>query len=339
MAKQQTIKYAPQWNNMTMDNVLGRNNSSTEQMNSIQQLLAYSLITRTEVDIEEIIYSDLITKLLNKSRLKYVSYLRFFSCALQVLLGHDYAQDKKFRGITFMTPNEGITKTTPRPKGSRRDKDSGGNKPSADMEPQNLTDADLSGTGAKYQEDQTHSSRLRAILLCEDEAQENKEDILGAGEEMDDNPQSAETQHQSSPPLKNKQTSSTAPHTETSDTDSSSDKILKKVEKSKLLTEERILVVCVEILARVSKAFVNIIDCRAALFKGADRGFHQLISLISMRNVFIVVIINGGFEAEDQRKLVKATSIIRPDPNEPVRVEFMINGKTVYLTEQEIQEY
>nr|GEZ26373.1 hypothetical protein [Tanacetum cinerariifolium] len=113
----------------------------------------------------------------------------------------------------------------------------------------------------------------------------------------------------------------------------------KRVEKSKLLTEERILVVCVEILARVSKAFVNIIDCRAALFKGADRGFHQLISLISMRNVFIVVIINGGFEAEDQRKLVKATSIIRPDPNEPVRVEFMINGKTVYLTEQEIQEY
>ncbi|GJS86080.1 hypothetical protein Tco_0752621 [Tanacetum coccineum] len=49
--------------------VLGGNYSSTEQFNSIQQLLAYSLITGTEVDIGEIIYSDLVTKLLNKSRL------------------------------------------------------------------------------------------------------------------------------------------------------------------------------------------------------------------------------------------------------------------------------
>ncbi|GKC13014.1 hypothetical protein Tco_1009796 [Tanacetum coccineum] len=38
--------------------VLG-GNYSTEQVNSIQQLLAYSLITGTEVDIGEIIYSDL----------------------------------------------------------------------------------------------------------------------------------------------------------------------------------------------------------------------------------------------------------------------------------------
>nr|GFA86149.1 hypothetical protein [Tanacetum cinerariifolium] len=92
------------------------------------------------------------------------------------------------RDLTFMTSDEGTTKTTPR-------------------------------TGAKYQEDQTQSSRLRyqslagnegepsyegepdtqhmlltcadvrAILLFEDEAQESKEDILGGGEEMDDNPQ------------------------------------------------------------------------------------------------------------------------------------------------------
>ncbi|GJV50629.1 hypothetical protein Tco_1446370 [Tanacetum coccineum] len=39
--------------------VLGKNYSSTEQVNSIQQLLAFSLITGTEVDIGEIIYSDL----------------------------------------------------------------------------------------------------------------------------------------------------------------------------------------------------------------------------------------------------------------------------------------
>ncbi|GJU94985.1 retrovirus-related pol polyprotein from transposon TNT 1-94 [Tanacetum coccineum] len=69
--------------------VLGRNYSSTEQVNSIQQILAYSFITGTEVDIGEIIYSDIVTKLLNKSRLKYVLYPRFISCALQVLLVSD----------------------------------------------------------------------------------------------------------------------------------------------------------------------------------------------------------------------------------------------------------
>ncbi|GJV58770.1 hypothetical protein Tco_1464870 [Tanacetum coccineum] len=37
--------------------VLGRNYSSTKQVNSIQQLLAYSFITGTEVDIGEIIYN------------------------------------------------------------------------------------------------------------------------------------------------------------------------------------------------------------------------------------------------------------------------------------------
>ncbi|GJU42572.1 hypothetical protein Tco_1195529 [Tanacetum coccineum] len=73
--------------------VLGGNYSSTEQVNSIQQLLAYCLITRTEVDIGEIIYSDLVTKLMNKSRQKYISYPIFISCALQVLLGCDYTQD------------------------------------------------------------------------------------------------------------------------------------------------------------------------------------------------------------------------------------------------------
>nr|GEV03425.1 retrovirus-related Pol polyprotein from transposon TNT 1-94 [Tanacetum cinerariifolium] len=100
--------------------VLRGNYSSTEQVNSIQQLLAYSLITGIEVDIKEIIYSDLVTKLLNKSRQKYVSYPRFISCTLQVLLGSEYTQDKKFRG----------------------------NKPPANMEPLHTIDADLSGTGA-----------------------------------------------------------------------------------------------------------------------------------------------------------------------------------------------
>ncbi|GKC45590.1 hypothetical protein Tco_1063312, partial [Tanacetum coccineum] len=52
-------------------------------------------------------------------------------------------------------------KTTPRPKGSLRDKDSGGNIPPADMEPIHTPIADPSGTGAKYLVDETQSTRLR----------------------------------------------------------------------------------------------------------------------------------------------------------------------------------
>ncbi|GKD42882.1 hypothetical protein Tco_1267527 [Tanacetum coccineum] len=94
----------------TPEAVLGRNYSSTEQVNSIKQLLAYCLITGTEVDIGEIIYSDLVTKLLNKSRLKYVSYPRFISCALQVLLGSDYTQDENFRFLPGILSNSNFTK-------------------------------------------------------------------------------------------------------------------------------------------------------------------------------------------------------------------------------------
>ncbi|GKA41341.1 retrovirus-related pol polyprotein from transposon TNT 1-94 [Tanacetum coccineum] len=56
--------------------VLGGNYSSTKHINSIQQMIAYCIITGTEVDIGEIIYSNLVTKLLSKSRLKYVTYPR-----------------------------------------------------------------------------------------------------------------------------------------------------------------------------------------------------------------------------------------------------------------------
>ncbi|GKC37303.1 hypothetical protein Tco_1049687 [Tanacetum coccineum] len=333
--------------------VLGGNYSSTKQVNSIQQLLAFSLITGTEVDIKEIIYSDLVTKLLNKSRLKYVSYPRFISCALQVLLGSDYTQDKKFgflslilsnsnftkdpskvtdieltahmivvnnqrdlvspppldlkpkkgksqtvtptlpnsqgpeasgalskkikkpksnktptetkrdiqlastglpsaldegtrkskplpkgtathpqdskgnkqpldRDITSTTPDEGTAKTTPRPEGLLGDKDSRGNIPPANMEPIHNHVADPLGTGAKYQVDETYSTRLRyrsltknegktsskvepdteplqlqtyndiqAFLLSDDELDKEsaEEEVLAAGDDMDKDPQ------------------------------------------------------------------------------------------------------------------------------------------------------
>ncbi|GKA68613.1 retrovirus-related pol polyprotein from transposon TNT 1-94, partial [Tanacetum coccineum] len=90
--------------------VLGGNYSSTKHVNSIQQLIAFSLITGTKVDIGQIIYSDLVTKLLNKSRLKYVSYPRFLSCALQVLQGSDYTRDENFRFLPPIMSNSNFTK-------------------------------------------------------------------------------------------------------------------------------------------------------------------------------------------------------------------------------------
>ncbi|GJU85872.1 hypothetical protein Tco_1293418 [Tanacetum coccineum] len=63
-----------------------------------------------QVDIGEIIYNDLVTKLLNKSRLKYISYPRFISCALQVLLGSDYTQDENFGFLPGILRNSNFTK-------------------------------------------------------------------------------------------------------------------------------------------------------------------------------------------------------------------------------------
>ncbi|GKE32140.1 hypothetical protein Tco_1451462, partial [Tanacetum coccineum] len=65
------------------------------------------------------------------------------------------------RDTTSTTPNEGTAKTTPRPEGSLGDKDSGGNIPPTNMEPIHTHVADPSGTGAKYQVDETQSTRLR----------------------------------------------------------------------------------------------------------------------------------------------------------------------------------
>ncbi|GKA12544.1 hypothetical protein Tco_0692090 [Tanacetum coccineum] len=90
--------------------VFGRNYSSAEQVNSIQQLIAYCLLTGTKVDIGEIIYNDLVTRLTNKSRQRYVSYPRFVSCALVVLLGSDYTQDDKFGSSPTILSNSNFSK-------------------------------------------------------------------------------------------------------------------------------------------------------------------------------------------------------------------------------------
>ncbi|GKF29499.1 hypothetical protein Tco_0095841 [Tanacetum coccineum] len=74
----------------------------------------------------------------------------------------------------------GTRKSQPLPKGTKTNpKDSVGNKQPIDKGlPSMDSDEDV-----------------RAFLLYDDEAQESKEKILGASEEMDKNPQSAKIQH------------------------------------------------------------------------------------------------------------------------------------------------
>ncbi|GKB93429.1 hypothetical protein Tco_0979566, partial [Tanacetum coccineum] len=126
------------------------------------------------------------------------------------------------RDTTSTTPNDGTTKTTPPPKGSLRDKGSGGNILPADMEPIHTLVADPSGTGAKYQVDETQSIRLRyrsltknkcktssevepnteplklqnyadiqAFLLSDDELynESDEEEVLAAGDDINEDPQ------------------------------------------------------------------------------------------------------------------------------------------------------
>ncbi|GKE44223.1 hypothetical protein Tco_1471507 [Tanacetum coccineum] len=125
------------------------------------------------------------------------------------------------KDLTSTTSDEDTAKTTPRPEGSLRDKDSGENIPHADMEPINPTITDPSGTGEMDTQPLVLSTYgdERAFLLFDDEAQETKEDILGAA----------------------------------SDTDSSCNDILKKYDNTLPLTERQL----VKYLRKVSNALFS----------------------------------------------------------------------------------
>ncbi|GJZ88728.1 hypothetical protein Tco_0660510 [Tanacetum coccineum] len=79
--------------------VLGRNKSSTDHLNSSQQMIFYNLFTRAKIHIGVIIFNDLVIRITDKPRKKYVAYLRFLSCVLEHLLGSEYTQDKALGSI------------------------------------------------------------------------------------------------------------------------------------------------------------------------------------------------------------------------------------------------
>ncbi|GJR29141.1 retrovirus-related pol polyprotein from transposon TNT 1-94 [Tanacetum coccineum] len=130
------------------------------------------------------------------------------------------------------TSNEGTSKTTPRPEGPFGDKDLEGFKPPADMEP---------------------SPPLMLLLQALVLTKESDEDILVAGEEVDEDLHTTAGQHQSPTPQADKPKSSLFPYTEASDFDSSSDDILKKYNNTLTLTERQLI----NYLRKVSNVLFN----------------------------------------------------------------------------------
>nr|GEV77831.1 hypothetical protein [Tanacetum cinerariifolium] len=66
-------------------------------------MMLFSLLAETMTDLGEIIYTYLMTRLLDTPRKKYVSYPRFISCVLDHLLITDYAQFITLRGNKQLT--------------------------------------------------------------------------------------------------------------------------------------------------------------------------------------------------------------------------------------------
>ncbi|GKE14612.1 hypothetical protein Tco_1422189 [Tanacetum coccineum] len=213
--------------------VLGENYSSTEQVNSIQQLIAYCLIAGTQgcdytQDVKFGFLSGILRlpSTLNEGTRKSQPLPEGTTTNPKDSGGNVQPTDKRF---PFTASNEGMAKTMPRLEGPLGDKDLEGNKPHADMKPINPTIADPSGTGAEYQPDLqtlqfTTVADIQAYLLSEDElAQESdEEEVFAAGDDMEEETQADEEEHQSPSPNKDKPEPSHSPATQESDSDSSS---------------------------------------------------------------------------------------------------------------------
>ncbi|GJZ67021.1 hypothetical protein Tco_0630261 [Tanacetum coccineum] len=200
MAKQQTIKYAPQWNNMTVDNVTFHTNNVVGNLNyppnvpsymPIMKFLQNCPLNKAFTNCPSVVYQNFLREFWNTavaydlfpstdeteqrplkeflikfsvlngqrpltldfntfcsstgldynngkyvahptpeaikkelgkitinptgttlplSKLEYVSYPRFISCALQVLMGSDYTQDENFSFLPGILSNSNFTK-------------------------------------------------------------------------------------------------------------------------------------------------------------------------------------------------------------------------------------
>ncbi|GJZ40978.1 retrovirus-related pol polyprotein from transposon TNT 1-94 [Tanacetum coccineum] len=213
-----------------LDYVLGGNYSSTEQVSSIQQLLAFSLITGIEVDIGDIIYSDLGPKAsgaLSKKIKKPKSKMPPTKTKRDIQLASTRLPSTLDKGTRKLKPS--------RPEGSLGDKDSGGNIPPTNMEPIHTHVADPSGT---------------AFLLSDNELdkESDEEEVLAARDDMDEDPHDDKEVRTPSP----KQDQPELSHVQESASDSSSPD-LKKFDNIPPLTKRQLI----KYLRKMSRVLFN----------------------------------------------------------------------------------
>ncbi|GJT46376.1 hypothetical protein Tco_0955091 [Tanacetum coccineum] len=267
-----------------MVQVLDENYSSTEQVNSIQQLLTYCLITGTEgleasgapskkskrpkskkPPIETKVTPPKPTEGFEQSHSVSSGTvpdpqdlerdIQLASTGLPSTLNEGTHKSKPLpegtvthpkdlgrniqtlnMDLTSMNSDEGMAKTTPRLKGSLRDKDSGGNIPPADIKPIHTTIVDpsmLMDPDTEPLKLQTFAD-VQVFLLSKDELdkESDKEEVLAIGEDMDEDIHVAEEVRTPSP----KQDQPEPSNVQESASDSSCPD-LKKFDKTLPLTE------------------------------------------------------------------------------------------------------
>ncbi|GJW54401.1 hypothetical protein Tco_0098486 [Tanacetum coccineum] len=98
------------------------------------------------------------------------------------------------KGLSSMVPGEGTSKTKPLSEWPHGDKDSEEFKPPADVEPSPTLVADLSGTDAKYQDDQTQSARFEAGDEIDEDIHHTDEEETPSPSPNKDQPKSSHVQ-------------------------------------------------------------------------------------------------------------------------------------------------
>nr|GEU98975.1 retrovirus-related Pol polyprotein from transposon TNT 1-94 [Tanacetum cinerariifolium] len=231
-----------------------------------------------------------------------------------------------------------LSKRSKRPK----DKDSGGNIPLADMEPIHTSVADPFGTGAKYQDELDKDS--------------DEEEVLATGEDMDEDPHDAK--EVDTPPKQDYDLYKGM------DVITQLLKDINNAVKDDPATNKKIDE-AIKTFAKISTQTAEILSLGENATNTATEDPKMVILISSIqptevpptqakpittiithhKSSQVAPSIDKGkgiateTEEDHSKKLVPLSTIIHPDPDEPVKVKFMINGRMVYLTKQEIQEY
>nr|GEU37563.1 uncharacterized mitochondrial protein AtMg00810-like [Tanacetum cinerariifolium] len=269
--------------------VLDENYSSTEQVNSIQQLLAYCLITDEKFRfLPSILSYSNFTKDPSK-----VIDIELTSHMIVVNNQRDSVSPLPLHAKSKKGKSQTMTPTLPKPLG---DNDSGGNIPPADMEQTHPTITDLSGTGAKYQKQHKEAAVFYADLKA------------FIKEYYDEN-----VAHK--------------------------DQTNKLVETTMSTIDRRITTIKdlyqgLNIITKLLKDINTAVKYNPAITKKIKEAI-ETFAKISTNTA-------EGLQESDEdplKKLVLASTIVHPDPDEEVKVPYMINGKMCYLTDIEMQAY